>query len=271
MSYAVVDWLKTEFRAAHDVRSAAAQLDTAVIYPDHTADLVVQTWMGSRLYVYLLNQAPKARDIRSLLRENTRAGVGTLFIVRHSLLPADGTCQELNDWQHVLSILSDGWICAYRAAQASPALMQVHLTPTRTADEYQAWHVPDFSIESVHVRRRSLQGSMRGEWFVGDIASVNFRRRVNTERINQRFHYSTRSAPGGSARKSTTTPDRLHLYYELLQVPPGASHQEVKTAYRRMAMQYHPDVSALPRPEAERRFKEVSSAYEAIKNHHNWK
>lgn len=271
MNHTMIDWLKTQFCVSHDVRSAAIQPDKAVIYPNHSADLVVQTWMGARLYVYLLEQPLKTRDIRSLLKDNSRISVGSLFIVQQSLLPADGARQELTDWQQMLSLLSDGWICAYQAARPAPRLLQVHFTPTPSADEYQAWHIPDFSIESVHVRRRSLHGTMRGEWFVGDIASVNFRRRVNTERISQRFHYSTRTAPGSSARSSTTTPDRLHLYYDLLQVSHGASHQEVKTAYRRMAMQFHPDVSALPRPEAERRFKEISSAYEAIKNHHNWK
>jgi DnaJ-class molecular chaperone len=35
-------------------------------------------------------------------------------------------------------------------------------------------------------------------------------------------------------------------------------------------MQVHPDVSALPRPEAARRFKELNKAYEYLKEVHGW-
>ncbi len=51
-------------------------------------------------------------------------------------------------------------------------------------------------------------------------------------------------------------------YYEVLGVSPGASLDEIKRAYRRLAMEYHPDRN--PSPDASERFKEASEAFEVL-------
>jgi molecular chaperone DnaJ len=52
-------------------------------------------------------------------------------------------------------------------------------------------------------------------------------------------------------------------YYELLMVSRDASDQEIKTAYRKQAMQYHPDRNP-NNPEAEEKFKACSEAYSVL-------
>ena len=52
-------------------------------------------------------------------------------------------------------------------------------------------------------------------------------------------------------------------YYEVLGVERGASDAEIKSAYRRLAKKYHPDLNPGDK-EAEAAFKEVSEAYEVL-------
>ncbi|MBC1261162.1 molecular chaperone DnaJ [Synechococcus sp. BSF8S] len=51
-------------------------------------------------------------------------------------------------------------------------------------------------------------------------------------------------------------------YYESLGIERGASEEEIKKAYRRLARQYHPDISK--ETGAEERFKEISEAYQTL-------
>jgi molecular chaperone DnaJ len=51
-------------------------------------------------------------------------------------------------------------------------------------------------------------------------------------------------------------------YYGILGVQRGASDDEIKRAYRKLARRYHPDVN--PDPEAHEKFKDINAAYEVL-------
>ena len=266
MNTALINWLKVQFTAIQDVKIATTQLDSGVVFRPHKADLVVHTWMGGKLYLYLVNAPMKVRDIRGILRENSRCTIGTLFLVNAALLPRHGSQTTMRDWQESLQALNSGFIYALDVVDDGLQIIQVHFATTLKQDVYRVWHLTEFSIESAAIRRRSVFGNIRGEWFVGDVASPQYKRRINSERMNEQFHYRTKS----TTPLSVAPVDQLREYYDFLGVEHGASYQVVKAAFRRMALKLHPDVSDYPKEEAENRFKELKEVYEFIKDARQW-
>lgn len=53
-------------------------------------------------------------------------------------------------------------------------------------------------------------------------------------------------------------------YYKTLGVTKSATAKEIKSAYRKLAREWHPDVNPTRKKQAEERFKEISEAYEVL-------
>ncbi|XP_026147659.1 dnaJ homolog subfamily B member 6b [Mastacembelus armatus] len=53
-------------------------------------------------------------------------------------------------------------------------------------------------------------------------------------------------------------------YYQILGVHKNATQQDIKKAYRKLALKWHPDKNPDNKEEAEKRFKELSEAYEVL-------
>lgn len=259
--------IKIRFRNTQDVRFASTAADLSLNPRNHEPDIIVETWMNSRLFVYIFDKAPKPRMIKSVLKQNTKASIGSLFLVDAALLPGDGYCGRLRDWQDDLRVLNMGAIIAFAEVDGHLRLIQINIDETTRRKEFIVWHTVDFPLDAVSVRRRDYQTNIRGSWCIGDIASASFKRRISAERARQRLHYRTRQRrPLEAAR-----PEQISAAYLALEIEVGAGQEAVKEAFRNLARKYHPDVSNHEKEEAEKRFKEVQSAYDRIKTHRRWR
>jgi len=54
-------------------------------------------------------------------------------------------------------------------------------------------------------------------------------------------------------------------YYEILEISRGASDEDIKKSYRRLAHKYHPDKNPGDKS-SEEHFKEINAAYEVLKD-----
>lgn len=267
MENAVAEWFTLRFRDVQDVKFATTQIESGVIFKNHDADVVVETWMNSRLYVYIVNKEPKSRDIKNILKQNTSSSVGTLYIVNSALVPIDGETAQLKDWQDDLRVLNGGSIYAYGLVDDKLDIIQVNFTETMRRDIYNCWHTTDFPFDAVSVRRREFSTHIKGTWYIGDIASPAFKRRINEERAQQRFHYRTKQTNSLDVAPA----EEISAAYLALEIEVGAGQDAVKEAFRKLARKYHPDVSNHEKEEAEARFKEIKHAYDKIKNSRKWK
>jgi DnaJ-class molecular chaperone len=53
-------------------------------------------------------------------------------------------------------------------------------------------------------------------------------------------------------------------YYEILEIEKTASQEEIRKSYKKLAVKWHPDKNPTNKEEAEKRFKEISEAYEVL-------
>jgi DnaJ family protein B protein 4 len=86
-----------------------------------------------------------------------------------------------------------------------------------------------------------------------------------------RVAYSTKERGGGSGRKRKREEvrggggDEMGVdYYGVLKVPKTATEDDLKKAYRKLAMKWHPDKNPNNKKEAEAKFKQISEAYEVL-------
>src|SRR5262245_23961317 len=63
--------------------------------------------------------------------------------------------------------------------------------------------------------------------------------------------------------RAAAAPEQMRDYYDVLGVAREASDGDIKKAYRRLAMEHHPDRNP-GNPEAEEKFKECSNAYAVL-------
>jgi hypothetical protein len=289
-------WTGEQIAALNSVRSCILTRD---------AWLLVQTWGGGVIHVHFLDALPKLRAVKRELGEATRVGVGVLYLLDAALIPPDGSrAQPDESLLSLHALFKDKLYTLRRTEGGKPALGQVHFRPFGRGDEYEIWYGPDLAIRALPSYRVWLKSpaALKGEWQVAHFGSEafwkdadytagrdqvrrkNFHDRTYTTEQVFRQHTWTNATytnmpggmPGGMPAGMGGTPNAnangarpaspLDRHYAALGVPPDSPADVVKTAFRRLARELHPDVSKLPLHEAKAKFQQVYEAYKALRD-----
>jgi hypothetical protein len=264
---------------------------------DREADFVVRTWSATVTHVVLLPELVKTRHLRKILGDNSRIGIGTMFLLHAVSVPYDGVKLSPPETLLALHTLHRDKVYTYTEEQDGLHVGQVHFRSFGRTDEFETWHGPPVEIHSLPSFRVWIKSpaSIKGDWLIATFGSEAFWKHADytmgreAMRQQQRGGFTHRVTwsdadwhNGPRTDEPTQTPrtdhkpalpgraHRLAVCYAQLGVRGDATSDEVKAAYRRLARELHPDVSALPKDEAETRFKLLHEAYTFIKVNNGW-
>ncbi len=259
-------WLKTQLIALKQVRNCYIDPpDRNITFVRWHPDILVRTWTGKAAAIHIFDQQPKSRKIRDIARFHTENGTPCLFIVDIGLLPNHGARLQLPQWLQFIHDLTSGRVYAYALTEETPQLYQMHFTATGRHGEYSAEFGEKVEIGDIRFNRLWFKDRpLKGEWLImlfgdGHLWKEPQQRAEFTEEAKHWQPGYTPQANGALAKS-----------YTLLGIEPGTPHAEVKSAYRRLALKFHPDTSKLPLEEAEARFRELTEAYEALCRANGW-
>lgn len=251
--------------------------------PTRVPDLLIYMWAGVVIHVHVIDEPIKPGKVRRIIEEATNGGTPVLFIIQTLLLPPPGGRADIDQWFVPLGSLVNDRLYVYQFANGMPQLITAQFKPITRRDVAVSYGPPITIKQIRHYRTNVKHNALKGFWLLADLegdasANASFYRRADYGAFNQPYTPPRRDFPPPGSKENTGTPPppaqngkpRLEDYYAMLGVKPTATREEVKAAFRKLAFEVHPDVSNLPKPEAEARFKRLTEAYEFIKMVNDW-
>lgn len=245
--------------------------------PVRDVDLFVYLWSGVVIHIHLISEPIKSSKVRRILENGTSNGIPILFILDLNLLPKPGARAETDKWFLPFQALTSDHLYAYQLlADGGLMILPVHFKPITRVEAETSYGQPITIKQIRHLRHTIKNPALKGYWLLADLE--NDPSAGNSP--FQRPTYDTFQPPNGASREMPRTSEngayplpaktRLEACYEILGVKRTASREEVKAAFRKLAFEVHPDVSELPKPEAEARFKMLNEAWEYIRTANKW-
>jgi DnaJ family protein C protein 3 len=143
-----------------------------------------------------------------------------------------------------------------------PTLLKIVKAYSRLGDHKKA-----IAAASKHIEEEE---SLEGLWALGEAQqnAEQFEEAVRT------FNQAAESAPDGEMKQEAKKKlqeaqvalkqSKEKNYYKILGVPRDASKKEIKSAYRKLALKWHPDKNPDNLEEAEKKFADIGEAYEVL-------
>jgi hypothetical protein len=268
-------WLREQLIPLVNVQRVSLSPSSAAGDPVRYADLTVYTWAGVVIQIHLIEDPIKAAKIRRILENASGAGLATLFVLDAGLLPRLGERIEGDKWYMVFQQLGNERAYTYRLGKNGPEIRAAQFVPV-SRHESELQYGPAIPIQQIRYLRQTIKHpSVKGYWLMADFETERSARNpafrtphsAGVQRPASDNHKNGSSPPPS---QTPTAKTRLDASYELLDIPRSATRAEVKAAFRKKAFAVHPDVSELPKEEAEARFKIISEAYEYIRFTNSW-
>ncbi|NWG16721.1 MAG: J domain-containing protein [Chloroflexi bacterium] len=266
MKTTVQNWLRDHLLRLVSVQRCTLTPPAAAGDPVRQADLTVLTWAGIVVHIHLIDEPLKPARLKRIVEHATGAGINTLFLVDARLLPRPGQRVPADRWYMAVHALSrDRLYAYYLKPDDTPALRLVDFVPV-SRTEVETRGGPAAAVDNLRYFRHTVKyGPVKGYWMLAD-----FEPEAATRSAGFRPPAVGSSPPPPERDRPAAPPTRLEASYALLGLPPDATREAVKAAFRRLAFEVHPDVSHLPKAEAEARFKRLSEAYDIIKLAKKW-
>ena len=263
----------------------------ACFLPPQQPVLIVQTWTGVVIHVNFILAAVKTRQIKRMLQEATDSGIGSMFLLDRELLPDPDLRVTVPEWLMALHALTHERIYTFEFVDGEVALSQLHFEPIGSTGDMAARYGPAPKLDRLRYLRTTIKPRyIRGDWQLADFGVDAFWKDPHLPRHGgphttqyhrpdpREYQWKSWSSGGGwdqpnaqdIPRPNLPVRDKLQLAYALLEIEQGASKDDARTAYRRLALFYHPDTSTLPKNEAEAKFRELNEAYEVIRAANKW-
>lgn len=274
-------WLRDQLVQLVNVQRCQFGHGSAAGAPVREADLVVYLWAGIVIHIHLLDEPIKTNRARKIIESATEIGVPTLFIINRALLPKQGEVIPVDRWYIPFQTLIDDRAYAFSVENNTPRLQQVQFRPLSRYDLTTHIGVPLNISRLRHFRNTVRSNVFKGAWLLADFESDQSSNAPPITRTDYAAYqykgprmsfqdmpqWEKANLPGSNFPPQKS---KLDLAYETLGLLRSATRDEVRAAFRKLAFEVHPDVSTLPKGEAEARFKMLTEAYEFIRTAQGW-
>jgi hypothetical protein len=230
---------------------AGASRTVSDVRDDGTDLIMADLHSGQTVMIHLIERVPAVSDVKEMLTENAAKGLYTLFILwGDMLLPNEDEMYLPDDWMEALYTLYDGKIYGYDSYGPYTSVFPVYFEDRgqgfqRYIRYGDAIRADQLHADTIRTDNRFISGFWRVAGFERPAA-----------------HSAHDSQPPRASR-----PDRMTLdsYYATLAVARDADRAVIRSAYRRLARQYHPDLN--DSPQAHERMQAINEAYRRIMQH----
>lgn len=229
--------------------------------------IFVRTSANENVVIYFVDAPLSNNAIKQALRDNTMRGIFSLFVLDINLLPRHEEVTTLHPFAQTIQTLFHGKVYAYGFENEVLTVFPVQLR-TEEGTSARKMAIYGTSVMPVELTCGHVETSFPLQGFWG---TVNFKTQVEYETPkvnNQHYSYSRGEHIKDKRKTDQDAFDRLQRggvrkeHYALLGLAVNATEMQVKSAYRRLARRFHPDLNGSP--EAKVRMQEINLAYKEL-------